>query len=68
VGLSTKTAFGGENLGRYELDLRILKVRNIIPTKDMTSETAMVKLMWVLGQKLPVRSTMQNPLCGEMRG
>jgi L-asparaginase/Glu-tRNA(Gln) amidotransferase subunit D len=68
VGLSTQVARGGESLGKYELDRKILALRNIISLGDMTGETALVKLMWVLGQKLPVKSTMQKPICGEIRG
>jgi L-asparaginase type I len=64
--ISTQTVHGGERLGSYEVDARILAIPNVIPGGDMTSETALVKLMWALGQGGDVRATMRTNLAGEI--
>ena len=66
VILSTQTVYGGEQLGRYEVDQRILALSNVIPGGDMTSETALVKLMWALGQGAEVRIVMRTNIAGEL--
>ena len=42
--------YGGERLGSYDVDRNILAIPNVIPTGDMNSDCALVKLMWALGQ------------------
>ncbi len=64
--MSTQTIFGGECLGLYDADKAILEVGNLIPGRDMNSETALVKLMWALQQKGDVRSIMLTDIAGEI--
>ena len=67
VVISTQTGQGGERLGTYDVDRQILAIPNIIPTGDMSSDTALVKLMWVLGQGGDAKSIMQTDMAGEMQ-
>jgi len=64
--ISTQTVYGGERLGSYDVDRRILDIPNIIPVGDMTSETALVKLMWALKQDGDITSLMQTDIAGEL--
>jgi glutamyl-tRNA(Gln) amidotransferase subunit D len=64
--ISTQALYGGERLGGYEVDRHILDIPNIIPTADMTSEAAVVKLMWSLRQGGDIRSIMQSNIAGEI--
>jgi L-asparaginase type I len=68
VVVGTQTIYGGERLGVYEVDKLILNIASVIPARDMTCETALVKLMWALKQGPDVRSIMQTSLAGEMSG
>jgi glutamyl-tRNA(Gln) amidotransferase subunit D len=67
VVITTQTGQGGERLGTYDVDRQILAIPNIIPTGDMSSDTALVKLMWALGQGGDVKSIMQTDMAGEMQ-
>jgi L-asparaginase type I len=64
--ISTQAVHGGERLGSYEADQNILAIANIIPVGDMSSETALVKLMWALRQGGDVKSIMQTNIAGEI--
>lgn len=66
VVLSTQCLYGGERLGIYALDKKILSTDNIIPARDMLPETALVKLMWALGQGGDVREIMLTNIAGEI--
>jgi L-asparaginase type I len=66
--ISTQAIRGGERLGLYDIDRHILAIPNVIPAGSMTSETALVKLMWALGQGGDVWTTMQTSLAGELGG
>lgn len=60
---------GGVKLGGYDVDREILAVDNIVPGDDMTPETALVKLMWVLGRERAldrVKARMREPIAGEL--
>ena len=60
---------GGVGLGGYDVDREILAAGNIIPGEDMTPETALVKLMWVLARERAldrVRARMREPIAGEL--
>lgn len=63
--ISTQSVYGGEQLGAYDVDRNILAIPNVIPARGMTSETALVKLMWALGQGGDVRPLMQADVAGE---
>lgn len=64
--ISTQAVYGGECLGTYDVDQKILAIPNIIPAGNMSSETALVKLMWALGQGGDVRAIMRTDIAGEM--
>jgi L-asparaginase type I len=64
--ITTQTVYGGERLGSYDVDRDILAAANIIPVRDMSSETALVKLMWALAQGGDVRSIMKTDVAGEI--
>jgi L-asparaginase type I len=64
--ITTQTVHGGERLGSYEVDRNILAIANIIPVGDMSSDTALVKLMWALKQGGDVRSIMRTNIAGEI--
>lgn len=66
VVISTQAVYGGEQLGGYEADRYILALPNVIPGGDMTSEAALVKLMWALGQGGDVRAIMRTNIAGEL--
>ena len=64
--LSTQVVYGGERLGTYDVDWNILAIPNIIPAGNMSSETALVKLMWALGQGGDIRAIMRTDIAGEL--
>jgi L-asparaginase type I len=66
VVMCTQAAYGGEKLGMYDVDKTILGIENIIPGRDMTSEAALVKLMWALRQKGDLKSIMHRNIAGEI--
>jgi L-asparaginase/Glu-tRNA(Gln) amidotransferase subunit D len=52
----------------YDADKTILAIPNLIPAGDMTSETALVKLMWALRRGGNVRTIMRTNIAGEYAG
>jgi L-asparaginase/Glu-tRNA(Gln) amidotransferase subunit D len=66
VVISTQAVYGGERLGGYDADRHILALPNVIPGGDMTSEAALVKLMWALGQGGEVKAIMRTNIAGEL--
>jgi glutamyl-tRNA(Gln) amidotransferase subunit D len=66
VVISTQTVSGGEQLGIYDVDRHILALPNVIPGGDMPSETALVKLMWAIGQSADIRTIMRTNIAGEL--
>ena len=55
-------------MGRYETSLNLLKA-GVISGYDLTSEAAVTKLMFLLGQNLShneIKELMQTPMCGEL--
>jgi glutamyl-tRNA(Gln) amidotransferase subunit D len=66
--LTTQAPYGGERLGGYASDGLTLALPNVIPGGSMTPETALVKLMWALGQGGDVRELMTQDLAGELVG
>jgi L-asparaginase type I len=67
VLITTQSVYGGERLGAYEADRHILALPNIVRAGNMTSEAALAKLMWALGQGGDVRAIMQTDIAGECR-
>jgi glutamyl-tRNA(Gln) amidotransferase subunit D len=66
VVMTTQAVYGGERLGMYDADRAILSIPNVIPVRDMSSETALVKLMWALTQEEDVRTIMRSNIVGEI--
>ncbi len=64
--ICSQAAHGGERLGVYSRDKVILDLPNVIPGASMTSETALVKLMWALGQEASAESLMRANIAGEL--
>jgi L-asparaginase len=59
---------GSVQMGRYETSLNLLKA-GVISGFDLTTEAAVTKLMFLLGQKLTtikVKELMQVSICGEL--
>ncbi|MBN1159791.1 MAG: Glu-tRNA(Gln) amidotransferase subunit GatD [Candidatus Diapherotrites archaeon] len=67
VVVATQTVYGKVNLNVYEPG-RMLINAGVIPANDMTAETALVKLMWVLAhaKKDEVKNMMSSNLAGEL--
>lgn len=75
VCITSQTLYGRINANAYT-SLRLLKNTGVIHMEDMLSETAFVKLSWVLGHKLPskpadriayVREEMLKNYAGEIQ-
>lgn len=64
--ICSQAGHGGERLGAYSRDKIILDLPNIIPGASMTSETALMKLMWALGQDAPTGPLMRTDIAGEL--
>nr|WP_236943460.1 Glu-tRNA(Gln) amidotransferase subunit GatD [Ignicoccus islandicus] len=69
VGMTTQCIYGTTNLNVYATGRKLLEV-GVTPLGDMLSETALVKLMWVLGNFGDdievVKRKMLEPIAGEI--
>lgn len=65
IVISTQALYGGEGIGTYDLGRKMLRIKNVIPSGDMPSETALVKLMWCLGHSSGVREMFLTNFCSE---
>ena len=66
--LTTQCLYEYSNPEIYEIS-HGLSENGVISARDMTSEAAVTKLMWVMGQTgdmNKIRSIMQTSLCGEI--
>ncbi|NOR84775.1 type I asparaginase [archaeon] len=70
VFIGSQNPFGEVNMELYEVGRKALNV-GAIPCKDMTSETALVKLMWIIGNygnnPDKIKELMQKNFIGEIR-
>ena len=68
VFMTSQTIWGRVNMNVYVTGRDLLNI-GVVPLEDMISETALVKLMWVLGQTksfAKIQSLMVNPVAGEI--
>lgn len=68
VGMTSQCRYGRVNMYVYENGRDIMRA-GVTPLEDMLSETALVKLMWVLARASDleeVRNYMLTPIAGEM--
>ncbi|MGV3460286.1 MAG: asparaginase [Flavobacterium sp.] len=64
----TQCSGGTVNMGQYETGTQ-LKELGVISGKDITTEAAVTKLMWLLGQQTPAdgfREAFESSICGEL--
>lgn len=69
VVVTSQCLYGRSDPSIYEVG-RLAMAEGIMSVHDMTRESSVVKLMWVLGQTTDpaeVRTLMMNNLCGEIR-
>ncbi len=48
--MTTQVPNEGSDLGLYKVGHRLMQVPNVLESRDMTSESALAKLMWILAQ------------------
>ncbi len=67
VAMTTQCIFGSTNLNVYSTGRKLLEA-GVIPLDDMLSETALVKLMWALGnfKREEVPKILRTPIVGEI--
>jgi glutamyl-tRNA(Gln) amidotransferase subunit D len=68
VGMASQCVWGRVNMNVYDSG-RDLQALGVIPLEDMLSETALVKLMWVLGQTKDVEEAeklLKTNVAGEL--
>ena len=67
VIVTTQAIWGGVKWGLYASDRAYAETTHLLPGGDMTGETALVKLMWALGQGVDIQETMLTSVAGELR-
>lgn len=64
----TQCSGGSVNMGHYETSTQLKEI-GVISGKDITTEAAITKLMWLLGQDTPAkefRNAFEISICGEL--
>lgn len=68
IGMTSQCIWGAVNMNVYYTGRDLLQ-RGVVPLGDMLAETALVKLMWVLGQSKDldeIKKTMLTNIVGEL--
>ena len=65
--VTTQCLYEKTNFNIYEVGRNVLSDR-VFSARDMTSEAAVAKLMWVLGDPEKRMKLIEKNVCGEMQG
>lgn len=66
VLVRTQCPYERSNFSIYEVGHDVIQAQNVFPAHDMTTEAAITKLMWVLGDLSSRKNYLSNNLCNEI--